>query len=78
MFQIIKQILILIKDNTSKHNMQFLNKGFFMFKLTNMQKKKKYIRKGANTFSHHCIYIYIKTFSLQKCIILFSINLKTF
>ncbi len=29
MFQIIKQIKILIKDNTSKHNMQFLNDVFY-------------------------------------------------
>ncbi len=48
-----------------------------MFKVTNMQ-QQKIIREGANTFSHHCIYIYIKTFSLKKLIILFSINLKTF
>ncbi len=34
MFQIIKQIEILIKDNTSKHNMQFLNEVFYYEEMT--------------------------------------------
>ncbi len=37
MFQIIKQIKKLIKDNTSKHNMQFLNEGFFLWRENKIQ-----------------------------------------
>jgi len=31
MFQIIKQIEILVKDNTSKHKMQILNEGCYYY-----------------------------------------------